>query len=494
MKMRSWPRPLLPAVVIAVVVFLSGNQLQVVDGCLRILFRSESLGADLDFVQIPLNANISDSFPKSGRPAYQAVLTNAVTSENQTYYLYHEMVSFNGIGRWIVNDILGEVDKATMYVTSWAVAPHLVADSSDAAYWMANTNEGWLRDESVSVECVDHDDGVIFFDTMRYSKHLTSYYVRRRQDDSNSVASTSVFTQIKFFDNDQQLYLYRFEDKWMIGDVPNVDSCQSFTASDTADVQQIGNEWNYLDDSNNTAEVPTWTEGEGVIVTRSLVEPDEEGRESTRTFSSIVQALRYRRSLKFLPNGQLYVTLRNDVPMPRLGFGTGGLQHGEQTQEAIETALRRGYRMLDMARAYENEHELPGILKKLQEDPNEENVELPGRADVFIVTKVWPTHLGFSPTMESIEASLLALDTDYVDLYLIHWPRYPYYCLDPTNIILYSFVSCWSSAATRTLIGCTVKRWWTKRALGWTHGTPWKRPMPKDTSMPLGLATLTTVC
>jgi hypothetical protein len=396
-----------------------------VHACIHILASSHSLG-NLDFVQLPLSAlhvlaNHSQPSP-SGRPVYEAV----APTDGKKWYLYHELVTTNGMARWIINDVLGDVDRASMYVNSWAVAPHLAAASADYATWMSFQDNSWQPDDSLMLECIDSEEGVVFFDSQRFTKHLTGYYVRRRVDESpEAIVSSPVFSQIKFSNSDDQLYLFRFQDKWVIGDVPGQDSSQAFSVSDTADVADISGDWEYLDGSNRLDEdgQPLWHAGDGWVITRSMPVEDGDG-ETIQEFDTIVDAVRFHRSIKFIPTGQQYFTLRNGVPMPMLGFGTGGLRHGVEMDHAIETALRKGYRMLDMAREYENEHVLPSILSKLAvEMVNDEETDLPRREEIFVVTKVWPTQLGFQPTSEAIETSLLELDLDYVDLYLIHWPR-----------------------------------------------------------------------
>lgn len=57
------------------------------------------------------------------------------------------------------------------------------------------------------------------------------------------------------------------------------------------------------------------------------------------------------------------------------------------------------------------------VLQRHLADP-----AVPLRAEVFITCKVWPTHLGYGPTSNEITQSLIALQTAYVDLYMIHWP------------------------------------------------------------------------
>lgn len=103
------------------------------------------------------------------------------------------------------------------------------------------------------------------------------------------------------------------------------------------------------------------------------------------------------------------VELAGGVTMPLLGFGTSPLS-GEVAVETIGWALEAGYRHLDTATGYDNEAEVGDALRKSG---------LP-REDVFITTKLPPENAGRE--LETIEASLDALGTDYVDLWLVHAP------------------------------------------------------------------------
>jgi diketogulonate reductase-like aldo/keto reductase len=104
--------------------------------------------------------------------------------------------------------------------------------------------------------------------------------------------------------------------------------------------------------------------------------------------------------------------LNNGVKMPYLGFGTYLLGTGRITQTAILHALLAGYRHIDTARFYRNERDISLAIKQ---------TDIP-REDIFISTKVWNTDQGYEKTLAACNQSLENLDTDYVDLYLMHWP------------------------------------------------------------------------
>jgi 2,5-diketo-D-gluconate reductase B len=98
--------------------------------------------------------------------------------------------------------------------------------------------------------------------------------------------------------------------------------------------------------------------------------------------------------------------------IPRLGFGTWRLS-GRECVEGVADALAAGYRNVDTARMYGNEREVGRGLRSSEVD----------RSDVFLATKVWPDDLAPDRVRASLERSLSDLGTDYVDLFLIHWPN-----------------------------------------------------------------------
>lgn len=103
------------------------------------------------------------------------------------------------------------------------------------------------------------------------------------------------------------------------------------------------------------------------------------------------------------------VMLADGRPMPRIGLGTWPMDD-EQARQAVTHALSLGYRLIDTAARYGNER---GVGAAVAESA------VP-REDVFVTTKLLPADAGRE--RESIAASLAALDTGYVDLWLVHWP------------------------------------------------------------------------
>ena len=98
--------------------------------------------------------------------------------------------------------------------------------------------------------------------------------------------------------------------------------------------------------------------------------------------------------------------------MPWLGFGVFQINDGQEVAQAVGNALEIGYRSIDTAAVYKNER---GVGKAIRESG------IP-REDIFLTTKVWNDAMRAKRTLAAFEESLARLETDYVDLYLVHWP------------------------------------------------------------------------
>lgn len=106
-------------------------------------------------------------------------------------------------------------------------------------------------------------------------------------------------------------------------------------------------------------------------------------------------------------------TLNNGVAMPWVGLGVFNVDEGRQVRDAVTWALEAGYRHIDTASLYGNERGFGEAVRAGGID----------RADIFVTTKVWNTDQGYEPTLRALDASLHRLGMEYVDLYLVHWPR-----------------------------------------------------------------------
>lgn len=107
------------------------------------------------------------------------------------------------------------------------------------------------------------------------------------------------------------------------------------------------------------------------------------------------------------------IALYNGILMPEIGFGTWKAPTGEVTVEAVKAAIEYGYTHIDCAAIYRNEKEVGLGIK-------ESNVD---RKNLFITSKLWNDVRGYQETIDAFNQTLSDLQLDYLDLYLIHWPR-----------------------------------------------------------------------
>ena len=111
-----------------------------------------------------------------------------------------------------------------------------------------------------------------------------------------------------------------------------------------------------------------------------------------------------------------YVTLRNGVKMPILGYGVYQVTK-EDCERCVLDALQAGYRSIDTAQSYFNEEEVGSAIKKSG---------IP-REDIFLTSKVWVEHYGYEAAKASVLESMRKLQVDYIDLMLLHQPFNDYY-------------------------------------------------------------------
>jgi len=111
---------------------------------------------------------------------------------------------------------------------------------------------------------------------------------------------------------------------------------------------------------------------------------------------------------------QKNITLSSGTTVPQIGFGTWQAKPKE-VEIAVESAVRNGYRHLDLAHIYENQHEVGAALRKV----------IPSvvkREDLFITSKLWNSSHQPAEVEKELDISLKEIGVDYLDLYLIHWP------------------------------------------------------------------------
>ena len=111
-----------------------------------------------------------------------------------------------------------------------------------------------------------------------------------------------------------------------------------------------------------------------------------------------------------------YVTLNNEIKMPILGYGVYQVSN-EECERCVLDAISVGYRLIDTAQAYGNEEGVGNAVKKCG---------VP-RDELFLTTKVWISNGGYEKAKTSLQESLRKLQTEYIDLVLIHQPFNDYY-------------------------------------------------------------------
>lgn len=112
------------------------------------------------------------------------------------------------------------------------------------------------------------------------------------------------------------------------------------------------------------------------------------------------------------------ITLNNGSKIPAIGLGTFGSDNynAQQIAQAVDFAIRNGYRHIDCASVYMNEPEIGETISKLIEEG------IVTREELWITSKVWNDAHGEGQVIESCKKSLKDLKLDYLDLYLVHWP------------------------------------------------------------------------
>lgn len=106
-------------------------------------------------------------------------------------------------------------------------------------------------------------------------------------------------------------------------------------------------------------------------------------------------------------------TLNNGVTIPMLGYGSWQSPDDETTEQAVRHAINSGYRHIDCAAIYGNEKSMGRGIRSADIS----------REELFITSKVWNDLHGYETTKDAFAQTLADLQLDYLDLYLIHWPR-----------------------------------------------------------------------
>jgi len=393
---------------VLVALAIMSSVVELIEGCTKMQVISHLLG-DMTFESVPLDNKLGIDAFSNGRAVY--IATDSTRGDKPTF-LYHKLVDeTEGLARWVVNDVYDSADSALAYINSWAVAPHLINSLHErrVEWWMTDYDKNWMVDDTFSVRCLV-EDTTFYFEVSSSQPFTGGFYIERVLTPENTIQSP-VFTKVVAAADDPKLYMYRNSNVWMIGVDYHVDSCYAYVDDKAPVPTKIANvDWRFI----SSADGDNFVIDNNEIIHKGMSSSDNE---TSTGFQSAYHALRFYRSIKFVPAGQKYLSLRNNVPIPQIGLGTGGIDF-DNTVNVVGDALLAGYRLLDLAQEYKNEELIPEVFARLHEDPDSRIF----RNDVFLQSKVWPTHLGFKVTYDTILQSLTSLGTTFIDSYLIHWP------------------------------------------------------------------------
>ncbi|MGI9666040.1 MAG: aldo/keto reductase [Acidimicrobiia bacterium] len=112
-------------------------------------------------------------------------------------------------------------------------------------------------------------------------------------------------------------------------------------------------------------------------------------------------------------NHPMTTSLHGTVEMPMHGLGVFQTKDGDEVIDAVTWALEDGYRLIDTAAIYRNEAGVGEAIRRSSLD----------RSEIFVTTKLWNNEQGYESGLAALDKSLDRLGLDYVDLYLIHWPK-----------------------------------------------------------------------
>jgi hypothetical protein len=361
-------------------------------GACKVLDLTSDVAGSMKF-----NVLTEQDISNTGRPSFY--------DEELGLYLFHD-VTGGDLGRWTVGEVLfGE--SAVAVIDSWSVHPtliHAAHDSMDLGWLVTDSSGGWAPDPSLQVSC-DGDaeafqESTVFFDSGSGTSppDVSGFFVEVEKS-SPALSAGPLYVLVGRPAELGAVFMYRYVKSlsplWVVGQHMGTDIGVAFVADSALTASEIRSDnWQVLHGNK-------WVVGNGKIITG-----DSE--------NNVYFNLRKHRSIQFVPAGQEFYVLRNSVPIPAVGFGTGGLR---SPATSIEAALRNGYRFLDLAREYRNERVVASLFEKNVGDDS-----FPAREEIFLLTKVWPTELGFAPTTSAIYQSLRDLKTSYLDSYLLHWP------------------------------------------------------------------------
>lgn len=343
-------------------VLISASLYQATNGCLNLDVSSTELGT-VRFNQIPID-EIS-KYHKSGVRNHKTGRASYVSQVRDTtppIFLYHMPSSdySQGNGQWIINSELFVMDSAMAYTNSWAITPYFTREVSDAtsrSAWFipSASGDGWDADPTLQITCVGQDDHSVYLSSsIKYQSHLTGFYIERQLSPQH-LHKGVVYSHVRpMSTTDSVLFMYQLPGTatWLIGESIGVDSGSGYVI-DTATSPHLINStsWQFVSRAHNDR----WISDTSAALYSHRYFEMVSGEPAADL--TIYQILREIRSVvKDTQDSPEYRRLRgNDLPLPMLGLGTGGL-YNQDLPVILNTALGVGYQMLDTAREYGNEH------------------------------------------------------------------------------------------------------------------------------------------
>jgi hypothetical protein len=168
-----------------------------------------------------VNFHQLDGHSLTGRPAYE--------SDDGSLFLYHITMdpAEDGVGRWVISDVLWAADSAAQFVDSWAVIPCMISEVQDNPEkgWLVYDNEKWEVDQDFSLGCTENADDIIYVEAPG-DIWSSGFYVKMNRDRDHDIGN--VYMKIKRFEGGSNLYLYKLENRWLIGDNAGEDNAIAF--------------------------------------------------------------------------------------------------------------------------------------------------------------------------------------------------------------------------------------------------------------------------
>ena len=329
------------------------------------------------------------------------------------FFLNHTVNGEDGSDAfWVLSDV--DEDKAMAVIRSWAVLPSHTEYVSHLARWVVGDLPSFAEEHKLEKYRNDFGEmeevDPVHFSCAKNTREF-SFYVETEEPDMGVMLDGYYFPVAVHEETGRRVYFgassglfvwYLAElDRWMVGPLDDLFTSSGYAYADHVkhDFETHG-AWYALAKDPDVGWMP--------ITTLRIMRSDRLAislfvawAADTATSMHAVKEQPKIHSFRF----------RNNYPVPTLFFGTGMLQPGNETRDAVKVALEAGYVGYDTARAYGNEWDIRDAMDAWGAD----------RKKVVLQSKVWPTELGFQRTLDSFHQSAEALRSPRIDILLLHW-------------------------------------------------------------------------